>query len=221
MNTLITAHSGCDGTADNSFEYLFHAIKTGADAFEVDVHRNTDGKFYLSHDSSEEACPDLLTAFELLKGSNKLINCDLKMDGLELKVLSLAKESGVIDQVLFSGSVSLAAIKENESVRNCTLFNITPILPDVIAHYRHGVFPTEDQWLEVIRICKEYKIRTINIPFELCTDNVIEMLHSYNITISAWTVNDEDIARRLLERNIFNITTRNTNMLCSLKYRLK
>lgn len=221
MNTLITAHSGCDGTADNSYEYLLHAISTEADAFEVDVHRSIDGRFYLSHDSFEDACPDLLTAFELLKESNKLINCDLKMDGLELDVLSFAREAGVVDQLLFSGSVSLSTLKENEAVRDRTLFNITPILPDVIAHYRRGVLGTRDDWVKVIQVCKEYRIKSINIPFELCTDNVIELLNSNDINISAWTVNDADIAHHLLEKNIYNITTRNTNMVCSLRHRLK
>lgn len=218
MYTLITAHSGCDCTADNSLEYLNHAIKTGADAFEVDVHRNCSGSFYLSHDTSGDSCPDLLTAFELVKGSNKLINCDLKTDDTELEVLSIAQKSGVSDQLLFSGSVSLTAIRENDFVRNHTLFNITPILPDVIAHYRRGVLPTEAQWREVIRICQEYKIRILNIPFELCTDDVIEKLHSNHIMISAWTVNDEVIARRLLQHDVYNITTRHTDLLCSLRF---
>ena len=36
---MLTAHSGCDGTAPNSREYLLYALQSGADALEVDVRR--------------------------------------------------------------------------------------------------------------------------------------------------------------------------------------
>lgn len=220
MNTLITAHSGCDGTADNSLAYLLHAVCTPADAFEVDVQRNADGGLYLSHDPSSNSCPDLSVAFSLAKENHKLINCDLKADGLEADVLALAKQFDIVDQLYFSGSVSLSALRESDTIRDRTLFNITPILPNVIAHYRQGVLPTDAQWVKAVQFFKEYRISTINIPFELCSVHVIEMLHSHKINISAWTVDDQVIACRLLDCNIFNITTRDPAALCALRDRL-
>ena len=36
---MITAHSGADGTKENSLEFVAYAMQTGADALEVDVRR--------------------------------------------------------------------------------------------------------------------------------------------------------------------------------------
>lgn len=38
---MITAHSGADGTKENSLEFVAYAMQTGADALEVD---GTDGR---------------------------------------------------------------------------------------------------------------------------------------------------------------------------------
>lgn len=217
MKTMITAHTGCDGTADNSLEFLEYAVTCGADAFEIDVHPRQDGGFYLSHDSSGGMCPDLETAFSLLRGSGKLVNCDLKRPDMELGVLSLARRWGVADQLLFSGDVSLSALRQHDAVRARTLFNITPVLPDVIARHNDGVLPTETELEKLISVCREYGIRTINIPFRLCTDSSLALWEAHGIRVSAWTVNEESAARRLLEKKIFNITTRRTKMVCALR----
>ena len=62
MHTMITAHSGCEGRPDNSLEYVQYALHCGADALEVDVHPKDDG-FYISHDPSDGAHPDLKDVF--------------------------------------------------------------------------------------------------------------------------------------------------------------
>ena len=51
---MITAHSGCDGTPENSLEFLRTALQSEADAVEVDVRKNGEGKLILSHDETQE-----------------------------------------------------------------------------------------------------------------------------------------------------------------------
>lgn len=41
--TMITAHSGADGTKENSLEFVAYAMQTGADALEVDVRMGENG----------------------------------------------------------------------------------------------------------------------------------------------------------------------------------
>ena len=110
MHTMITAHSGCEGRPDNSLEYVQYALHCGADALEVDVHPKDDG-FYISHDPSDGAHPDLKDVFSLIRGSGVKVNCDLKHPGIEHAVLTLAQACGVDEQLIFSGSVSLEAIQ--------------------------------------------------------------------------------------------------------------
>ena len=114
MHTMITAHSGCEGRPDNSLEYVQYALHCGADALEVDVHPKDDG-FYISHDPSDGAHPDLKDVFSLIRGSGVKVNCDLKHPGIEHAVLTLAQACGVDEQLIFSGSVSLEAIQDPRS----------------------------------------------------------------------------------------------------------
>ena len=50
MRTRITAHSGADDTVENSLEFIYYCIGTGANALEVDVRRDKHGELVLSHD---------------------------------------------------------------------------------------------------------------------------------------------------------------------------
>ena len=52
--TMITAHSGADGTKENSLEFVAYAMQTGADALEVDVRMGENGILILSHDKTDE-----------------------------------------------------------------------------------------------------------------------------------------------------------------------
>lgn len=94
----ITAHSGCDGTPDNSMEFVRYALASEGNCLEADIRRNRDGELILSHDETAEEAVRLGQVFELLKEKpEKRINCDLKTPGLEIPVYQLAKEYGVRD----------------------------------------------------------------------------------------------------------------------------
>lgn len=49
---IITAHSGCDGTEDNSLEFVTYALRSEAGCLEVDVRKGQDGDLILSHDDN-------------------------------------------------------------------------------------------------------------------------------------------------------------------------
>ena len=44
----ITAHSGCDGTPDNSMEFVRYALASEGNCLEADIRRNRDGELILS-----------------------------------------------------------------------------------------------------------------------------------------------------------------------------
>lgn len=137
MHTMITAHSGCEGRPDNSLEYVQYALHCGADALEVDVHPKDDG-FYISHDPSDGAHPDLKDVFSLIRGSGVKVNCDLKHPGIEHAVLTLAQACGVDEQLIFSGSVSLEAIQD-PAIRCRTFWNIESAMPALYAQCEAGI----------------------------------------------------------------------------------
>ena len=104
---MITAHSGADGTKENSLEFVKYAMQTGADALEVDVRMGENGILILSHDKTDEDAARLADVFRMMRERPQMrINCDLKEYGLEMAVRQLALISGLkIDQILYSGSV--------------------------------------------------------------------------------------------------------------------
>ncbi len=220
MSAIITAHSGSDGTPDNSLEFVRYALSCPVEALEVDVRVRPDGSFFLSHDASDDVCPDLREVFSLLRGSGKLVNCDLKNPGMELGVLALAKKSGIAEQLLFSGDVSPALVWENAQVRERTLFNLDPFAADTLRRFRSGQEPTREDLESIARQCTAFGVGTINIPYGLCTQTFLRFFRERNIAISAWTVNDAETAEWLLRADIRNITTRSPKKLTDLRRKL-
>lgn len=217
MKTMITAHSGCDGTPDNSLEFLAHALQCGADALEVDVRVRADGTLYISHDAADTDCPDLDTVFHMMRSSNMKINCDLKEPEIELAVLSLASHYGLYDQLLFSGSVSTKVMMDNRDIQKRTLLNVKPIFPNLDS----DDISVDERFTRLIQACRLCGAKIINVTYEMCTDDMLDRLADAGIGVSAWTVNCEDIASRLLKHNIFNITSRVPGMVLSLREKMK
>lgn len=92
-----TAHSGADGTLDNSLQFIRYALGTQADALEVDIRRHPcTGELVLGHDAVGEHPLTLREVFEQAgRHPSMKINCDLKEPALERQVLALAEQTGM------------------------------------------------------------------------------------------------------------------------------
>ena len=110
--TIITAHSGCEGTAPNSMDHIRTALTCGAEMLEIDVRQTEDGLLYLSHDLPQDppgSCVRFGDFLDLLKESPSVrVNCDMKQDGhaaavMEEAVLSLSKP---VDAALLTAAVT-------------------------------------------------------------------------------------------------------------------
>lgn len=235
LDTEITAHSGCDHTPDNSMEHVRHALTLSVDAFEIDIHKAQDGTLVICHDSvSDEEymrSPRLKDVFLLLKTHPSMrINCDLKDNDIELDVLRLARECGVTERVIFSGSFN-PALSEHEAVKGKVrvFYNVEEINRTLREQYKnlfHGELvagtPAFDAALDqaadsVIHTCRQRGFDIINIHYGVCTDRFIEKMHENGIGISVWTVNDEGLIRHFLEKKVVNITTRKPTLALSIK----
>lgn len=209
---MITAHSGCDGTKNNSLEFIRHALDTEADCLEVDVRKNHLGELVLSHDESEEDCVKLQDALALLRERpGKMINCDLKHEGLELPVYRLAAQLQMADRLIYSGTVSTELLREKEDkLPEAGIYlNIESIYPGIYDEtedrtVRALELDQLDQALEEAKRCHG---AVINMEYTLVTDEVLECLSKHGLGCSAWTVDEEPEIRRLLGKGIANVTT--------------
>ena len=211
---MITAHSGSDGTPDNSLEYVRHVIALPVDTLEIDVRKTSDGKLVLSHD---EILPDgsnvlcsLDEVFALVAPTDKKINCDLKPAGIEKAVMDLAKKYGLLQRLIFSGTVSVNIREEIPEVYENVLIciNNEELVPEIQQQRDGGTFPDEELLLEAVRRAKEKGFSVLNTYYKLCTPAVVKLAHELGVGISAWTVNTEEWITKLLPCGLFNMTSR-------------
>ena len=201
--TIITAHSGCEGTEDNSLAHILAAIASGAEMIEVDVRQAPDGALYLSHDVPEDigSRPALRTLFEQVsQAENMEMNLDVKTEGLIGPVMALAKEFGLERRIVFTGACNAdRALANSLGAEMWRSMWSGKQIPDGIEANRADGSPY------------------LNVYYPMITEEYDRMLREAGGAFSAWTVNDEKNIRRFLEMGIGNITTRTPALALRLR----
>ena len=194
-STLITAHSGSDGTPDNSMEFVNYALGTAVDALEIDVRQAANGTLIISHDETGEEAVTLKEVFDAVRGHEKRINCDLKEYGLEEAVNELAVSCGL-------------TVPPWEAVE--VFWNVEECISDIYVceagGEREKITAEMAKKLAVEAARSGYSV--ININEKYLNEAVLETMRSHHMGISAWTVNEPDRISQLLELGVHNITTR-------------
>lgn len=219
---LITAHSGCDGTPDNSLEYIRHAVTLPIDALEIDVRKTPDGTLVLSHD---EILPDgsnvlctLDEAFALIAPTDLAVNCDLKPAGLEKAVMDLAEKHGLLQRLIFSGTVSTAIRQEQPEIfeKVQIYINCEELVPEIETRLHAGQAPGDELLMQSLRICAERGFHVLNLYYKLCTPAVVKLAHELGVGLSAWTVNEEAAIKTMLPYGLHNMTSRKPGLVRQL-----
>lgn len=242
----ITAHSGCDGTPDDSLESIEAGIRYGADLVEVDIRCNKDGVLILSHDedSSREyrSHPALAAAFEMIARNGKAaVNCDVKELDTVPAILSLAEKAGLgPDRLIFTGDVTPAMVETDEDMMKRA--QVWPgILEVITGPYRNGenllkpfaplidpaargreLLPfleshSEAMIQSIIKRCLSLGLRALNMPYLEQTVALIPALLQNGLQASVWTINTEKDLERLFALGIVNVTTRNTRLAVEVR----
>ena len=204
--TVITAHSGCEGTAPNSIDHILAAIDSGAEMIEIDVRAHGD-LLYLSHDVAEDpaACVSFEAFLELIAPVSDLrVNCDVKTDGLIVPVMEAARRFGVAHRMAFTGA--------------CNHQN------DLIAaqggQLWPSLWPCENNEAAVRRACEDFcgvGEPILNLHYSMISESGLAYLRDRGMDFSAWTVDDEAVMRDLLQKGITNITTRRPRLALALR----
>lgn len=198
---VITAHSGCEGTPDNSIEHIRTALSCGAEMFEIDVHEH-GGVLYLTHNRLEDytGCPTLAQCFELAAAHPTMcINCDVKTFGLTAPVIELAKQYGMESRILFTGSVAP---------------DERPLLNASLSDWWLSLWCSDHEEEDLANACRTYReldnlYRIINLDQKMVNDRVVRTMKETGHTLSVWTVNTEEGLRRIMNTGAAaNITTR-------------
>ncbi len=229
-NTIITAHSGCDSTPDNSIDFVTYACSLEVECFEVDVRRNEQGTLVIAHDETDPAV-ELSHVFALLAAApGKRVNCDLKLPGLELEVYRLAQQFGVEGRLIYSGTVSFDVVKANPWLMETVAWflNIELILPELKhleAEETRRALSDEAKSKEMARTVKQTlsccRAPCLNLWYGLYDTALGEALIAQQIPLSVWTPSTPELLDIFLSRQVYNITTRSAQLACEKRKTLQ
>lgn len=209
--TLITAHSGADGTPDNSLAFVRYALSLPVDALEVDVRRRADGTLAIGHDTADDDAPALQEVFSLAGAHPSVrVNCDLKEPGLEQAVCQLALQHGLSGRIIYSGTVDVHMLDRFPALRQSVEFylNLEEYVPELYNSYR-DIPDFELQAAETIcKICTEHGIHVVNMNQMLVTKRFCKLLAQAGLGVSAWTVDWPEEMQWFFANSVHNLTTR-------------
>lgn len=226
MKKLITAHSGCEGTPDNSMASIEKGIALGVDCVEIDVRADETGKLWLTHDLPEDysGLVPLEAAFDVIGKSGIAVNCDLKEYGALLPALALAEQYGIgPERLIFSGSVDTSLLeRQPEIARRSQIFlNSEELVKDLSkkdAPDRAGqtayLLDNADTVAERLHALGA---KALNAPYKYMPDDLIGMLRERNVALSLWTLNEEAPLREFMRKDLLNITTRCASMALAIR----
>lgn len=225
-SVMITAHSGCEETPDNSIASIETAVRLEADCVEIDLRADRDGGLFLTHDmpDSFSGLVSLETAFEAIRRGGIAVNCDLKEECALLPTLETAKFCGIgREQLIFSGSVSPCLLEQNPDITDhCRIFlNSEVLVRDLFPDTQADRLKQTELLLNNIQRAAErlhaLRAAAINFPYAHMSPALFTELRKRCIGISLWTLNDEDVLRKYMKMDVLNITTRKPSTALSIR----
>lgn len=225
---LMVAHRGVSSLErENSLAAFIAAGNRSYFGIETDIHRTSDGSFVIIHDSMtgrvsptdinvEECTPEELAAVRLYGYDGKTPRADLSLPSLadyiavcrrydKTAVLELKSDFTVDElrhmceeieaQEYLSRVVFISFIFDN-------LLRLREIRPDQAAQYLR----TDANKEELIALVKKHHI-DLDVHFDMITKDFVDACHKEGIKVNVWTVDNPEIADRVIEAGVDFVTT--------------
>lgn len=199
----VTAHTGCDGSPDNSIESIQRAIFLDVPVIENDLTLRNDGTPVFMHAESAGDGGLLFAEAQYYIASNSstvLQNLD--------KIQSIVKKAGLIGRCFFTGVEKDNAAKVKK---------YAPEIPYYL-NMKLNVLRLRDK--EYLRRAADEIKRAgavgINCKYTYLSKALVEVMHERGLSVSVWTVDKKPLMLYVLSLAPDNITTRNPRLLMSL-----
>jgi len=228
IEQIIIAHRGASGYApENTLLSYQLALEYGARMIELDVRETLDGDLVCIHDSTVDRTTNgngevhSYTIKELLDldagGGERIplledvlkyasgtlqVNIELKVIGVEKKVLDIVARYGMFQDIIISSffNDALTVVRD-----------LSEIAPTAILVSK----PKE----ELVRYALDLKANAINPHHQLVSPELIQDAHAAGLRVYPWTVNDSQTMKELFAIGIDGLITdfpdRATNVLRS------
>jgi glycerophosphoryl diester phosphodiesterase len=215
-------HKGADAIVPgNTAESFDAAVEHGVDVIELDVLRATEGRLIVAHDYDDALSRrpmDLTEALDLFteKPLDKVeIDCDLKLPGREAELAGALAGRGLLDRAMVSTqeTESLLKLRQLEpelrigwtypkTTRDWTQYPwAQPALRAGIAALRRR-YPAQ-----LAKTAPELGVHAVWVYHPVITPKAVDVAHDLGLEIYAWTVDQAETMRDLIEMGVDGIVS--------------
>ena len=223
---LKIGHRGAAALAPaNTIEAAEAALVHGVDLIELDVFGSPDGQLVLSHSrrelAEEPVALDEMLAFLAERAPTAGVLADVKFVGRERQLVEVLRAHGLVER-------AIASTSQVSTLRN--LRRLEPALARSRTYPRGRVYlgghrtfiqvsgPVE--WAmrlalpyRVGKLVDEVSASAVTLNYRVVTRGAVERCHALGVAVFAWTVNDEEVARRLDELGVDGVITDDPRIL--------
>ncbi|MFD0694681.1 glycerophosphodiester phosphodiesterase [Paenibacillus sp. GCM10027628] len=244
---LITAHSGCMNTLDNTLLSVETGIRLGADIVEEDVRVTIDGVPVLAHDDALRTvdCREYLISQTTYAEISELLIAVRR--GELHETMQICRLEDMLPLILASGKTANLDLKVDDAIEPVAdLVKKYNLLDQVflsgceseramIAQRTHpelrkllnadsSLFLSMAYGDAVVQTCVDALASGcfgININYRLVRPELLEYAADKGLPVYVWTLNDEYLMRQFIDMGVASITARNVLTLIHVKEALR
>ncbi len=210
----VTAHSGCNGTKDNTLPSLEEAINSGADIIEMDIIGDENGNVLMTHDYEKgKEYPTFEEGLSFIKEHSDTvsINVDLKRSDVSFAADEIIHSLGMENRCFFTGVNEEDVPTVAATVSIPYYLNIHPSVTEML---------DEEYWISVVSKVNALGAIGVNCKFSRITKKGVEICKKNSLLVSVFTPRTNAELSYALFIEPDNITTRNPGYILS-KRRVK
>jgi len=223
MNRIIVeAHRGASGYAhENTIEAFEKAVELKSNAIELDIRKTKDKKIIVTHDptykginisdwnyseliqsTKEEGfeIPLLLDVLKIYKG-RILLDIEIKEEDYEEEIVNLILSVLDVNE-FYIRSFSEKTIKKVKEINK----DIYTILLIGAQYPKYGIFSRFGEIFPKAKI-KRSNCDAVSPHYRLLLLGFVKRMHKKNQKVYAWTVNDEEIMKKVTKKKVDGIVT--------------
>ena len=231
---IVFGHRGAAGEApENTLAGIRHAIAAGVKNIEVDLRLSADGQLFLLHDRNLSRTAginkniDSLTSHELHAADARL-SCthwsspapcpiptltELLTQTPELECIQLEIKSDSSTNITATVDALACELRDTTTASRIVITsydaNILKALHQGASHIRLGLVANHDL-LAAFNTASALNCAFMCLHYDLilnCSEELIKALTDCAMHISCWTVNSQEVALELFQRNVDSIIT--------------